>query len=276
MKLQGLIMNQEIKALRSELAELKLQFNERVDAIESRLITLFELELQQKEEQEKAPTQIETSTLVSVQTIAPKEELSTGVSSSKDEVLAVSKPAEISTPLAPSFITLFLQTSLSIIFDWFSPVAKIYHSYKERGLLGIFLLTIAGIALTLVGFGYLMQLLIDQLGVGLKSLLMCIAATFVMGVGIYLKIKTRFSEFATSIVTLGVLLSYSTVYFSGSVYGILPNIVVLILYLLIALLCHVLALWLDTKIVAGLGIIGIAMMPIISDTVQVAPFYYLG
>lgn len=247
-------MNQEIDTLRSELAQLKRQFNERADFIESRLITLTELEFQRSEEQKQIPTATEESAFVPIQ-ITPQE--------------------QASTPSAPSFITIFLHTILSIIFDWFSPVAKIYQSYKARGLLGIFLLTIAGIALTLAGFGYLMQLLIDQLGVGSKSLLMCIAATLVMGVGVYLKIKTRYSEFATAIVTLGILLSYSTVYFSGSVYGILPSVVVLLLYLLIAMLSHVLALWLDTKIVAGLGIIGIAMMPILSDTVQIVPLYYL-
>lgn len=255
-------MDPEIKALRSELAQLKRQFNKRVDFIESRLITLLELELElqhseepkQSEEQKQPQGPIEDTTFVSIQTTGQQE---------------------ASTPSSPSFITTILHATLSIIFDWFSPVAKIYQSYKERGLLGIFLLTIAGIALTLVGFGYLMQLLIDQLGVGSKSLLMCIAAILVIGLGIYLKIKTRFSEFATAIVTLGILLSFSTVYFSGSVYEVLPSMLVLFLYLLIAILCHVLALWLDTKIVAGLGIIGIAMMPILSDTVQISPLYYL-
>ena len=142
-------------------------------------------------------------------------------------------------------------------------------------MLGIFLLTIVGIGLTLAGFGYLMQLLIDQLGAGSKSLLMCLVAVLVMALGIGLKIKTRFSEFSTAIVTLGILLSYSTVYFSGSVYGLLPNMFVLVLYLAIALLCHTLALWLDTKIVAALGIIGIATMPILSNAISIEPLYYL-
>lgn len=266
-------MNQEVKALKSELALLKLQFSERVKAVEARLNELIEQESQQQNEQNHSFTTIEESISAPIQNEPQVTEVL--LPKTADEYLAINRQVEASVPVKPSFITIFLQAVLSSLFDWFSPVTKIYQSYKERGMLGIFILTIVGIALTLAGFGYLMQLLIDQLGAGSKSLLMCIAAILVMGVGIGLKIKTRFGEFATAIVTLGILLSYSTVYFSGSVYGIIPNIAVLFLYLLIALVCHGLSLWLDTKIVAGLGIIGIATMPILSSTIQIEPFYYL-
>ncbi|WP_170309671.1 DUF2339 domain-containing protein [Litorilituus lipolyticus] len=259
-------MNQEVKALRSELALLKLQFSERVSAVEARLNELLEQE-------NPSASSLEQSTITEVQ--REIQETESLLPETAAEYLALNSQVKASVPAEPSFITLFFQTILSSFFDWFSPVTKIYQTYKDRGMLGIFILTIVGIALTLAGFGYLMQLLIDQLGAGSKSLLMCVAAVFVMGVGIALKLKTKFSEFATAIVTLGILLSYSTIYFSGSVYEIIPNIAVLFLYLLIALICHFLALWLDTKIVASLGIIGIATMPILSNTIQVEPFYYL-
>ncbi len=267
-------MNQEVKALKSELAILKLQFSDRVTAVEARLDELLEQESQQLNEQNHSFTDIEQNTPAQIKIEAQEKDVL--LSKSADEYrLAMIKQVKVSIPGKPSFITIFFQAALSSLFDWLSPVTQIYQSYKERGMLGIFILTIVGIGLTLSGFGYLMQLLIDQLGAGSKSLLMCFAAIFVMGVGIGLKIKTRFGEFATAIVTLGILLSYSTIYFSGSVYGIIPNIAVLFLYLLIALVCHGLALWLDTKIVAGLGIIGIATMPILSSTIQIEPFYYL-
>jgi len=229
----------------------------------------------QAEYQEQNINQVEEYSAYVKQDQTPEEALSIATTITSDEYLASRNEWDSSTPSEPSIITLFFQAILSSFFDWLSPVTKIYQSYKERGMLGIFILTIVGIGLTLAGFGYLMQLLIDQLGAGSKSLLMCIAAILVMGVGIALKIKTRFGEFATAIVTLGILLSYSTIYFTGSVYGIISNVAVLFLYLLIALICHVLALWLETKIVAGLGIIGIATMPILSNTIQIEPFYYL-
>jgi hypothetical protein len=140
---------------------------------------------------------------------------------------------------------------------------------------GIFLITIIGIALTLLGVGYLMQLLIDQLGSGIKALLMGFAAVTTIIIGIKLKSKTQFSEFATALVALGVLVAYSTVYFVGSVYQLIPSIAVLFLYLLVALSSHLLALYLDTKVIASLGIIGIATMPLFSDTVALVGNYYL-
>jgi hypothetical protein len=269
-------MNEEIKALKSELALLKLQFSERVSQAEDRLNKLLEQQNPHSQVQDinatfKPETKINPlATSVSDNAITPTDvSISTSRKHSGDNQ---PKAPEVDKP---SFFYIFCQAILSSLFDWFSPVSKIYQSYKERGMLGIFLLTIVGIGLTLAGFGYLMQLLIDQLGAGLKSLLMCVAAILVMAVGISLKISTRFSEFATAIVALGILLLYSTVYFSGSVYEILPGSIVLFLYLAIAILCHVLALWLDTKVIVSLGIIGIATIPILSGTVQIQPQYYL-
>jgi len=164
---------------------------------------------------------------------------------------------------------------MSSLFDWFEPVVNIYKSYQRRGMIGIFILTILGIGLTLAGFGYLMQLLIDQLGSGAKSLLMLGAALGVMALGIAIKKKSSFNEFATAIVALGILLLYSTVYFSGSVYSVIPYVMVVALYLFIALSAHAIALWLDTKVVAALGIIGISVMPMLSNVIVAQPSYYL-
>jgi hypothetical protein len=268
------MMKEEVRALKSELALLKLQFSKRIDAVENRLNNLLVQESIQAEFEEQNINRLEVSS-VYVEQVQTPQAVPAAAAMSVDEYPSPRSEREESVPVEPSMVTLFFQSILSSFFDWFSPVTKVYQSYKERGMLGIFILTIVGIGLTLAGFGYLMQLLIDQLGAGSKSLLMGTAAIFVMGLGIVLKIKTRFSEFATAIVTLGILLSYSTVYFSGSVYSLLPNIAVFILYLTIALTCHAIALWLDTKVVAALGIVGIAIMPILSNTVSIESLYYL-
>ncbi|PKI14831.1 DUF2339 domain-containing protein [Colwellia sp. 12G3] len=281
-------MNEDIRALRSELALVKLQFSQRLVAVENRLNDLLVQDETQAEQQHRAITQIDehsaelvlesTGQLASVRTQAAKQTFhKTAVSEENVTNVQCSSGREstASTFTVPSFITVLFQAILSSFFEWFSPLTKAYQSYKERGMLGIFTLTMVGIGLTLAGFGYLMQLLIDQLGAGYKSLLMCFAAILVMGLGIGLKVKTRYGEFATAIVTLGILLSYSTVYFSGSVYALIPNLAVLSLYLTIALVCHALALWLDTKVVAALGIIGIATMPVLSNVINIEPLYYL-
>ena len=265
-------MNEDAKKLRSELALVKLQFSERIKAVESRLNSLI---AQEKIDDDHSNPQllVNERELPLVNQPIPSTPASAEFEPTADSTTA---KKHLERPAAkPSHITVMLNIFISWFFDWLSPVTKIYQSYKERGMLGLFLLTIVGIGLTLAGFGYLMQLLIDELGVGAKSLLMSFAALLVLGLGIALKIKTRFSEFATAIVTLGILIAYSSVYFSGSVYGLLPNILVLILYLAIALGCHAIALWLDTKIVAALGIVGVATMPLLSGTISLDPVYYL-
>jgi len=280
-------MNKEVQALRSELALLKLQFSERVDDVENRLENLLALEDQQithlNINTSEEAVLLEESALLAAQEKATDlslEQVNEFIKDPTKEIaaeqyLAPKNDWQVPVSAGPSIFTLFFKTLLSFLFDWLSPVTKIYQSYKKRGMLGIFTLTVVGIGLTLAGFGYLMQLLIDQLGAGVKSLFMCGAAISVMGLGIFLKVKTRFGEFATAIVTLGILLSYSSVYFTGSVYGLLPNFTILILYLAIALFCHFIALKLETKVVSALGIIGIATMPILSNTMSLEPLYYL-
>ena len=281
-------MNKEINALKSELALVKLQFSERVREVEERLTALTSSD--EINAQHQVNCDVDSgSEYIALHDLdlanvsdkpAPIEKpqhanLTAEPSITTPQQLSLTAGKKTTQQVKSSFIFKLIQTIFSSLFDWFSPVTKIYKSYKERGMLGIFTLTIIGIALTLAGFGYLMQLLIDQMAAGAKSLLMTVAAMLVIGGGITLKIKTRFSEFATAIVTLGILLAYSTVYFSGSVYGLIPNSAVLFGYLFIALLCHVLALKLDTKVVAALGIVGIATMPILSNTVSIDALSYL-
>lgn len=266
-------MDQEVKALRSELALLKHQFDKRIDAVEARLNSLQPHEQQSVVQIEASDSEKTKRVAIDVQNTVQDKDKEASRSYSIEPHLTVK--THTSLPTKPSLIELLLRTILASLFEWFSPVINVFQSYKERGMLGIFILTIVGIALTLAGFGYLMQLMIDELEAGAKSLLMCSASVFVIGVGIGIKNKTRFVEFATAIITLGVLLSYSTIYFTGSVYGLIPSPATVFLYLLVAIACHLLAIWLETKVVAGLGIVGIATMPILSNTIQVEPFYYL-
>ncbi|WP_016956353.1 DUF2339 domain-containing protein [Catenovulum agarivorans] len=249
-------MEEEITQLQKELAQLKSQFNQKIADVELRLNALV------VKQSNHSPTNIEVSHSAKVDE-APEAIFDASVDNTQTKTKR------------PTKLSVFITSLLHIIFEWFAPVYNIYLSYKQRGILATLLLTVTGIGLTLAGFAYLMQLVIDQLGADSKALLMCIAALFVMAVGIGLKLKTRFDEFASAIVALGLLLSYTTVYFSGSVYNLLPELWVFLLYLMIASLCHTLALWLNTKVVSALGIIGIAIMPILSNTLSLDPLYYL-
>ncbi|PVZ66285.1 DUF2339 domain-containing protein [Pelagibaculum spongiae] len=261
--------NNDIDALKSELSQIKAQFTDRIDRLETKINEFTEPDITSKT---NLANNVASSAVTSViDSNAPPSPLPNKARSAT----IASNPVEVEIPKEPSAFEMLFSTLMSTIFDWFTPVTKIYQSYKDRGMLGIFILTLAGIGLTLAGFGYLMQLLIDQLGAGAKSLLIFAGALSVIGIGIVLKKKTSFHEFAAAIVSLGLLLLYSTVYFAGSVYNTIPYTVVVMLYLLIALSSHAITLWLDTKTVAALGIAGIALMPIISNITVAQPSYYL-
>ena len=251
--------NQKIEALESELSLLKTQFTARINNLEHKLHELTASAAQED-----------------IQVTPPASEATSNdfvVTRTNAQPSTTVEIEETVTP--PSFLKILFDIFMSSLFDWFEPAVKIYKSYQRRGMLGIFILTILGIGLTLAGFGYLMQLLIDQLGSGAKSLLMLGAALGVMALGVLIKKKTSLYEFSTAIVALGILLLYSTVYFAGSVYSVIPYTTVVVLYLLIAFSAHAIALWLDTKVVAALGIIGISIMPMLSDIIVAHPGYYL-
>ncbi len=215
------------------------------------------------------PATDSTSASSSVEnTNAPEQRASSDIHSNNTQ-------AHSPKPRKPRMIDVFFTQIMSLIFEWFSPVTTIYESYKARGMLGIFFLTVAGAGLVLAGFGYLMQLLIDEMGAGSKSLLMSATAVGVIGGGIALQIKSKFSEFASAIVALGLLLCFSTIYFVGSVYELIPGLPVLLLYAGTALSCHYLALWLDTKVIAVFGIVGITIMPLLSGSTIIEPTYYV-
>ncbi len=257
--------------LKQELAKLKQEFSQRINSLEAKISQLSI----EKDSSNAEAVEVSPLSALARQSVTEPAQIATKSTTVDKKSSSVKKTKIIHFIFALFSKLIPLFSFLSLFQEWLSPIVKIYKSYQQRGMAGIFLITIIGIALTLLGVGYLMQLLIDQLGSGIKALLMGFAAVTTIFIGIKLKSKTQFSEFATALVALGVLVAYSTVYFVGSVYQLIPSIAVLFLYLLVALSSHLLALYLDTKVIASLGIMGIATMPLFSGTVALVGNYYL-
>ncbi|OUS24968.1 hypothetical protein A9Q98_12915 [Thalassotalea sp. 42_200_T64] len=276
-------MNDDVRSLKHEVNQLRASLNQQLDDIEQRLDTAILNEMAQNKATghiaDTVPTNAQVNRPPTQKSAEPKLILAATADSQYAEQFVnpnTSKPTPAATikPSKPSFIHQLLMLLAAMFADWFAPVLKIYQSYQQRNMAGIFIITIIGIVLTLSGVGYLMQLMIEQLGVGSKALLLCLVSVGVIGLGIYLKLKTRFAEFATAIVATGLLIAYTTVYFAGSVFYVIEQFTTLVFYLLIALSCHAFALWLNTKVLACLGIIGIATMPMISNTIDIHGITY--
>lgn len=198
-------MEEEIKRLRQEIALLKLQFSERVSELEQRLSLLLVYANKTTEQSDDKvtakPNESFTDVALNSESVQAKNKAALVDVADNRQVQTVdthaTKPVDQISPTKiaiPSFIEQFIRQLLSMMFDWFSPVTAMYQSYKQRGMLGIFLLTVVGILLTLAGFGYLMELLIEQLGAGTKALLMSVATLSVIGLGIGLKTKSRYAS----------------------------------------------------------------------------------
>ena len=261
-------MNRDVEALKLELLALEAEFGKKMAKLK---IKIAQVEHHQPNT-DSTFREIETSSYVETKPLSesPLTSKPSPVNPSHPEQVLhaakVPKTAKVQTP--PYSLELLGKLSIFIFScfnDWFSPVARIVTSYKDRGLLPVFVLTILGIALVLSGFGYWMQLVIESMAASQKSMLMGLLSVAVIGVGGVLKRKSRFSEFATAIVALGILLGYSTIHFVGNVYQLISPQMALIGYLVVTVAAHLLAWRFDTKILVTIGIVGIAVMPVISS-----------
>lgn len=263
--------DQEFKALKAELAHLRLSVNVRLDELEAKLNDHrdhAENEQQVVELLTTAKSDLESESQQLESLVVSKESLASANPDSADN-------SNVAKPPIFSWLTSLLTRFLPILFGWFEPIINMYSSYKKRGMGHVFLLTIGGIGLTLIGVGYLMQLMVEQLGGGAKTLLFGAVSVGVVGGGFRLHARTKFHEFAVAIVALGILIGYTTVYFSGNIYHLLSPMLTLGAYCLIALGCHLVAKKLDVNIIYSLGITGVALLPMLSGREGHGELWYL-
>lgn len=251
----------DIVSLKEELAQFRKTVNRRLDEMESNLTRI--------DSQAAAPKRTYPYTKTEEKTLAkaPPVEISdtqfdfppAKIERSPDkQAINLDLP-----PQEPWLKALFLKLA-PIMFGWLEPILKMYGHYKKRGLGHVFLLTLGGIGLTLVGVGYLMQLMVEELNAGAKSLLFTGVSGAIIFGGFRLYKVTLFKEYAVALVAMGILIGYTTIYFSGNVYYLLPPLLTLVAYCFIAIGSHLLARKLDVNIIYSLGILGVALIPMLS------------
>ena len=145
-------MDSENQTLKSELILLKAQFSERVEAVEQRLNILLAKELaQQPIDNPSLQSEPAESQSVSLKAEIPEQakqennETSFSAEHSTAQWQLVEQVTAPKKDPSPSFIRVFFNTLLKLLFDWLTPLITVYHSYKERGMLGIFILSLVGV-----------------------------------------------------------------------------------------------------------------------------------
>lgn len=276
---------QQIEDLQRELALTRVEFSTRLQRIEQKIsainagdkVTVNSPRQQSEVNQTKITTSSEPEQHQSSSPVTPSQ--------THYQLAAFDKyknAIKKDTASKPSFVTTFLHHSgalllsvLSPLTKFISPLLNLYQHYQAKGQGPIFVFMLIGIALLVGGFGYLAQLLIDELGAGSKSLMLFVVAIGITYGGAYLAKADKYPEISSAIVSLGLLLNFMTVYVAGSYYQLLPDWLVLCSYLLIACSGFILANKFDAKIVSALAVIGGGAIPLISQLDQLGTSYYL-
>ena len=170
------------------------------------------------------------------------------------------------------FLTIisFLLNSFALVI---SPVqsllvkfVKLYQHYKEQGKAPVFLMTVAGLITLTFGFAYLLQYSFHTyFNDTLKAISGFIIGAGIIGAGALLARKqTDFSEYAASIVALGVIFNYLTAYFIGPYYGIVSTGFAFVVLMIVTVVAFALAIIFETKVVAFITLVAGVLMPFIS------------
>ena len=191
------------------------------------------------------------------------------------------KAKENIKPVSPSLIERETSKLLEPLFDGLDLVKQVFVRYKKEGKLPILLMTIAGILAILIGFGYLMQLSFEYLGVysGLVKVGLGFVSSAVIGIignRLYKK-DTKYQEYSSALLSLMVILNYLLIYFLTNLSGFPMLSSAQIGFLLIVAntgLSIFLAFKYETKIIAVLSLIGGALTPFYLNESGNPDFYF--
>ncbi|MDH5518545.1 MAG: DUF2339 domain-containing protein [Gammaproteobacteria bacterium] len=141
----------------------------------------------------------------------------------------------------------------------------LYQHYKDHGKAPVFLMTVAGLITLTVGFGYLLQYSFNTLfNDTLKALTGFLLGIIIIISGSLLaRKKPDYSEYAASVIALGVIFNYLSAYFIGPYFNIISDSSSLILLCVITLASFLLALLFETRVVAITTLVGGVFMPFI-------------
>lgn len=168
------------------------------------------------------------------------------------------------------------------LFEGIDLLKSVVSRYKKEGKLPILLMTVAGILAILVGFGYLMQLSFDKLGVysGLVKVGLGFVSSMAIGfIGKRLyKKDTKYQEYSSALLSLMIILNYLLIYFltNLSSFPILSSAQAGFLLIVANTgLSILIAFKYETKIIAVLSLIGGALTPFYLEE-SGNPDYYFG
>lgn len=268
------MQDNEISQLKLQLAKLKADTSRQFDLLEQRIAKLESPNVSQTNSIQSEQTQIKS-------VVTPVPIVPTGES---EKPLPVptnqwTNPKSVTQPTEPkeSIFILALQWLLSFhpISVLLAPAINLYTHFSRKGQTPLFLFVVIGITLLVAGFGYLVQLMVGELGAASKTLLLLVVAAATSIAGVKLSSTKNFQELASSIIGLGIVLGFVTVYMAGSYYHLMAPWLVLISYFAIVLCGSYLANRHNTRIVSVITLAGASLAPLLITLDPISSLIYL-
>lgn len=159
------------------------------------------------------------------------------------------------------------QRAFSALMQWhplasvIAPMKGLYDDYQARGQSALFIFLLVGGGCLVVGFSYLIQLLVNELAAQYKVFGLLLVSILMASTGLWLHRRQRFQEIATLIIGLGAVLGFLTLFLAGGVYQLLPTVIILIAFLLIAGASYTIARIIQSRFVIAVTVLGAGTAP---------------
>ncbi len=272
-------MDSELQSLRKALAELGDEFDQKVQHLERRIDVLVAKQTlsgySEPVDLAISDSSSEVNASVKVTTASPPVSQKTKPDSSPGSVKNPSKKSLFSVLM--SLFTTLLSMLLGPFSGLLEQFSALYQYYQKQGKAPVFFMTLTGVVALVFGFGYLLQYSFNEyLGPMGKVVIGFVIAFATIGGGVWFtKNKQEMAEYGSSIIALGVVLSYLCAYFAGPYYGVLPDFFGFLLLVAVTAIAYVLALLFETRVVAIVTLVGGAAMPLVMGHVDQSPQLYL-
>jgi predicted membrane protein DUF2339 len=269
-------MQDKLNELKKEFFTLKTVFSRRIDGIEQKIHSL-------EKQLTEFPSQEESLSLDLDDLVKTTEPLTIPESSLPNKALHIKdnrNPMQGSlepaletkeAPLERKNQKTILSSLAENILPMFGPVSSIlikflevYKHYQSQGKTPVFFMTLAGILTLVMGFGYLLQYSFSQfLGPSGKVIIGFAGSLGITLCGVLIcRKRSDMADYASSLIGLGMILSYLSAYFSGPFYNIISDFWSFVLLGFITGAAYVLAVTFKTKIVAIVSLLGGTFAPL--------------
>ncbi|WP_411992452.1 DUF2339 domain-containing protein [Agarivorans sp. DSG3-1] len=299
-------MDNQTKALSEKLATLEVEFSRRVGALEKRIDYLEgkrawskdaelneqtnaieRIENQKQNQSAKEPVStlnanalniehVQASLVVAESPMPPVQD-KTKETTNSSNLETSSLAAEVGKQGLFAILAPLLAPLFGPVASLTSSLSRLYRHYQQQGKAPVFFMTATGILALVLGFAYLLQYSFNEyFGPTGKVLLGFVTSIAVTAGGVRLsKTNKEMSEYGSSIIALGLILSFLCAYFAGPYYELLPAVAGFFLLAAVTAVACILALLFETRVVAVVALLGGATMPIVMGHVDQAPALYL-